>query len=204
MGTENKSNLPKKIISNIYVKNIFLMILAVIALICLILLSLKIYTRHNETVQVPDLKGLQVQDARPLVSSASLKCEIVDSLYHKDGIPGAILEQIPAGGSKVKEGRTIYLTIQNLAVPMVAVPDLEDASLRQSNTLLSTLGFTDITVVYIPSEYQDLVYAVEYKGVKLKAGQKIPQGSPLTLKVGDGNKSFIDDVPIDSSANETY
>jgi len=187
MGTEIKSNFFKKVITNIYVKNILLMILAVIALIGLILLILNTYTRHNQTVQVPDLKGLQVKDAKPLVSSANLKCEVVDSLYHKDGVPGAILEQIPAGGAKVKEGRTIYLTIQNLAVPMVAVPDLEDASLRQSQTLLSTLGFTDISVLYIPSEYQDLVYAVEYKGVKLKAGQKVPQGSPLTLRVGDGN-----------------
>ncbi len=202
MGQENKSNILLKILSNIYVKNILIMGIVAIALIGLTLFALNIYTRHNESVNVPDLKGMQVQDANAIVSSSHLKYEVVDSVYQTGGVPGSILEQIPAGNSKVKKGRTIYLTVQSISEPLVAVPDLEDASLRQSQTLLSTLGFTNITVTYIPSEYRDLVYSIEYKGVKLKAGQKIPKSAPITIKVGDGGTSGMssdsleEDTPV--------
>lgn len=202
MGKEKKSNFLKKAIANIYVKNILLMCIVGVVLIGIALLSLNMYTRHNESVEVPDLKGIQIQDAKAMVSSSNLKCEVVDSIYQKDGVPGAILEQIPKGKSRVKEGRTIYLTVQSFNEPLVAIPDLEDASLRQSETLLTTLGFTNINVEYIPSEYRGLVYSVEYKGAKLKAGQKIPKGAKLTLKVGDGGTSDLD-LSTDSVAEST-
>ncbi|MDU1905112.1 MAG: PASTA domain-containing protein [Dysgonomonas sp.] len=195
MGKENKSSLIKQLISNIYIRNIALMAIVAIVLLGLVLLALNVYTRHNDSREVPDLKGMQVEDAAAIVLSSDLKYEVVDSIYQKDGIPGAILEQIPKGKSKVKEGRTIYLTIQSVNEPQIAIPDLVDASLRQSETLLRTLGFTNINIEYIPSEYQGLVYSVEYKGNKLVAGQKIPKGATLTLKVGDGNLSGM---PTDS------
>jgi len=195
MGKENKSSFIKQLISNIYIRNIALMAIVAVVLLGLILLALNVYTRHNDSREVPDLKGMQVQDAAAIVLSSDLKYEVVDSIYQKDGIPGAILEQIPKGKSKVKEGRTIYLTVQSVNEPQIAIPDLVDASLRQSETLLRTLGFTNINIEYIPSEYQGLVYSVEYKGNKLVAGQKIPKGATLTLKVGDGNLSGM---PTDS------
>ncbi len=195
MGKENKSSLIKQLISNIYIRNIALMAIVAVVLLGLVLLALNVYTRHNDSREVPDLKGMQVEDAAAIVLSSDLKYEVVDSIYQKDGIPGAILEQIPKGKSKVKEGRTIYLTIQSVNEPQIAIPDLVDASLRQSETLLRTLGFTNINIEYIPSEYQGLVYSVEYKGNKLVAGQKIPKGATLTLKVGDGNLSGM---PTDS------
>lgn len=189
MGKENKKSIFKQLISNIYIKNIILMAVVALVLTGLALLWLNVYTRHNDSREVPDLRGMQVQDAAAIVSSVNLRYEVVDSIYQNNGIPGAILEQIPEGKSRVKEGRTIYLTIQSVSEPQIAVPDLEDASLRQSETILRTLGFTNLNIEYIPSEYRGLVYSVEYKGRKLNAGEKIPKGSVLTLKVGDGDLS---------------
>lgn len=186
MGKESKKNIVIAILTNIYVRNIFLMAIILFALIGATLWWLNSYTRHNESVTVPELKGMQVQDIETLINSSHLKYEIVDSIYHEGGTPGAILEQIPVGNSKVKEGRTIYLTVQSINEPMVAIPDLEDASLRQAQTLLSTLGFTHVAIEYIPSEFRDLVYGIEHKGQKLKAGQKIPKNATITIKVGNG------------------
>lgn len=190
MGNESKSNFLKKILSSGLIKNILIMIAVAFALLFVTLYALNIYTRHNHSAIVPGLKGMQVQDAAAIVSAAKLRYEVVDSIYRSDGVPGAILEQIPKEASKVKEGRTIYLTIQSVNEPLVAVPDLENASLRQSETSLRTLGFTNVTIEYIPSEYRDLVYSIEYKGQKLKAGQKIPKSSLITIKVGDGHDLF--------------
>lgn len=197
MGKGSNSNF---LFSNVYIKNILLMAIVSIALIGLILFFLNIYTRHNDSVNVPELKGMQIEDAKKVISSAHLRYEIIDSIYQTRGIPGSILEQIPSGNSRIKEGRTIYLTVQSISEPLVAVPDLEDASLRQSQTLLNALGFTNVTVEYIPSEYRDLVYSVECKGAKLKAGQKVSKSSPITIKVGDGGGI---ENPEDTLYNDT-
>ena len=193
-----------KIIKNTYIKNIAAMIVIAIVLIGSTLFFVNKYTRHNEAIEVPDLKGLQVEDAAALISAKDLRYEIVDSVFQKDGAPGAILEQIPSGKSSVKYGRTIYLTIQAKNEPLVAIPDLEDASLRQAETLLNALGINQINIVSVPSEFQDLVYGVEYKGSPLKGGQKIPKGSTVTLKVGNGNgnDASADSLQIDGS--ETF
>lgn len=195
----------KKAISNVYVRNIAAMIVIAIVLIGITLFFVNKYTRHNEAIEVPDLKGLQVEDAAAMISAKNMKYEIVDSIFQKDGVPGSILEQIPSGKSSVKHGRTIYLTIQAKNEPLVAIPDLEDASLRQAETLLNALGIYQINIVSVPSEFQDLVYGVEYNGSPLKGGQKIPKGSTVTLKVGNGNGSdaSTDSLEIDGSETST-
>jgi len=179
-----------------------MLILAVI-LIAITLFCLNKYTRHNESIEVPDLKGLQVQDAASIIASSSLRYEVVDSVYNQDGVPGAIVEQIPLGKSHVKEGRTIYLTVQAKSEQLVSMPDLEDASLRQAEALLKALGFSRINIEKVPSQYQDLVFGVAYRGVTVKAGQKIPKNSVLTLRVGDGGVS-ADSTEIDTTTTEIY
>lgn len=193
----------KKFTGNIYVRNIILIIIVASGLIAITLFCLNKYTRHNETIEVPDLKGLQIQDAASIISSSNLRYEVVDSVYNQEGIPGAIVEQIPLGKSHVKEGRTIYLTIQAKTEQLVSIPDLEDASLRQAESLLKSLGFNRINIEKVPSQYQDLVFGVVYKGITVKPGQKIPKNSILTLRVGDGGVS-ADSTEIDSTTTEIF
>ena len=193
----------KKITTNIYVRNVLLMLILAVILIAITLFCLNKYTRHNESIEVPDLKGLQVQDAASIIASSSLRYEVVDSVYNQDGVPGAIVEQIPLGKSHVKEGRTISLTVQANSEQLVSMPDLEDASLRQAEALLKALGFSRINIEKVPSQYQDLVFGVAYRGVTVKAGQKIPKNSVLTLRVGDGGVS-ADSTEIDTTTTEIY
>lgn len=193
----------KKITTNIYVRNVLLMLILAVILIAITLFCLNKYTRHNESIEVPDLKELQVQDAASIIASSSLRYEVVDSVYNQDGVPGAIVEQIPLGKSHVKEGRTIYLTVQAKSEQLVSMPDLEDASLRQAEALLKALGFSRINIEKVPSQYQDLVFGVAYRGVTVKAGQKIPKNSVLTLRVGDGGVS-ADSTEIDTTTTEIY
>lgn len=192
---ENKSDSPTgKSARNIYIKNLALMAGIFTVLILILILGLNIYTRHNDSIEVPDLAGLQISDADAIISSADLNYEIVDSIYKKDGAPGSILEQIPLAKSKVKQGRTIYLTIQAKEEPLVAIPDLADTSQRQAEARLNALGFTRIIIKEVPSEYQGLVYGVEHKGLIIMPGQKVPKSAPLTLRVGSGVGSETDSV----------
>lgn len=194
-------DLLKKIITNIYIRNIVLMLILAFILIAITLFCLNKYTRHNESIEVPDLKGLQVQDVASIIASSNLRYEVVDSVYNENGVPGAVVEQIPQGKSHVKEGRTIYLTVQAKSEQLVSMPDLEDASLRQAEALLRALGFNRINIERVPSQYQDLVFGLLYKGVAVKAGQKIPKNSVITLRVGDGGVS-ADSTMEDSITTE--
>lgn len=154
------------------------------------------YTRHGEAVVVPDVKGMNLRLAENELDKQSVKSIVIDSSYVKGMPPGSILEQNPSGGSKVKEGRTIYLTINADSAPKVAVPDIMDnSSLRQAEAKLRALGFKLTEHEYINGE-KDWVYNIKYRGRYLKAGEKIPHEAVLTLCVGDGNETMPEDSTI--------
>ena len=105
-----------------------------------------------------------MRQAENEIYKQSLKAVAIDSSYVKGMPPGSILEQNPAGGSKVKEGRTVYLTINMDSAPKVSVPDIMDnSSLRQAEAKLRALGFRVTEPEYISGE-KDWVYSVTYKG----------------------------------------
>ncbi|MFA6361068.1 MAG: PASTA domain-containing protein [Dysgonamonadaceae bacterium] len=176
----------KNPIRNSIIKNILLIIATGIALLIITLVLLSVYTRYNKSVDVPQVKGLQLKEAKVLLKSQGLKFAVVDSLYDKDAVPGAIIEQVPSANSRTKSGREVFLTIYSTNPPELAVPGLVDYSHRQAEALLTSMGFDQLTILEVPSEYKGLVKAVEYRGKALKPEEKIPAGSPLTIIVGSG------------------
>ena len=110
---------------------------------------------------------------------------------------GAVLEQKPAGGAKVKIGRTIYLTINTGEIPKITIPDIIDnSSFRQAEARLRALGFKLTEPEYIKGE-KDWIYGVKYNGKELTSGAKIPREAVLTLCVGD-DKLENDSIQTDS------
>lgn len=183
-------------LKNFYVRNI-LWAAGIVGLLLLILtIWLSFYTRHGESVTVPDLRGLSVEEASQILSNKKLRFEIVDSVYIRGKKPGSIVEQIPAAELSVKEGRIIFLSINSNTVKKITVPDVRDISSRQAIATLTSVGFVVQTVVEVPSEYKDLVVDVIFRGRKILPGQKLPMGSSLILNVGDGM------TPVDSDSTQ--
>lgn len=200
-----KKSFVSKLLTNIYVKNILLMIAAGFVLVIIVLFFLSIYTKHDESVVVPAVKGLQVEDAEGILKAANLQYEVVDSIFTTGGVPGAITEQTPKEQSKVKEGRTIFLTIQAKGIQMVAIPELKDYSHRQAEAQLNSLGFDKIIIDEVPSAYAGIVISVSYKGQTLSPNQKIPKGSTLRMTVGAGGEVFEDSIPdADTNIDESF
>ena len=79
------------------------------------------YTKHGETIIVPQLKGLSMEKTEKTLKEAGLAFEIVDSLYELGKSPGTVIEQDPASKTLVKMGRTIYLTVNASKPPKVKV-----------------------------------------------------------------------------------
>ena len=172
--------------------NLIAMMAVVILLLFGVLKWLDVYTRHGEAVVVPDVKGMTVGEAEMLLRNHGLVCVVSDSNYVKNKPAGSILELNPSAGQKVKEGRTIYLTINTLDVPLRLVPDVADnSSVRQPQAKILAAGFKLSESELISGE-KDWVYGVKYKGRQLNMGDKVPVGATLTLLVGDGETQVQD------------
>ena len=91
--------------------NIVVMIVAVVLIVFGVMKWLDVYTRHGEAVVVPDVKGMTVEEASKMFRNHGLVCVVSDSNYVKNKAAGIVLDVNPGAGQKVKEGRTIYLTI---------------------------------------------------------------------------------------------
>ena len=174
--------------------NLIAMAIVVIAAIWGTLHWLDNYTRHGQSITVPNVKGLPLQAAEAEIAKLGLNATVVDSNYVK-GMPAeAILEQTPEARSKVKLGRTVYLTINTSDVPKIAIPDIIDnSSSRQAEARLRAMGFKLTAPELIEGE-KDWVYGVKCKDKQLTSGEKIPRESVLTLCIGSGE----DGLPGDS------
>lgn len=175
-----------KFIKHPIVSNLLLAVVITIAVIFGVLSWLDHYTRHNQAVVVPDVKGLTVDKAAPFFESNGLRYSVIDSVFSKDVNPGSIVELVPAAGSKVKEGRIVFITVNALTSQMAALPEVEELSFRQAYALLKAAGFTRIEIVYRAGEYKDLALGVQTNGKTLTAGEHIPLTAPLELIVSGG------------------
>ena len=185
--------------------NVIAMIVLTGLLIFLVLKGIDVYTQHGKSVLVPSLKGMNEEEAQVMLKNRGLDCAVVDSGYDKNKPSGCILEQNPSDGQHVKKGRTIYLTINSLTMPMQTIPDVADnSSVRQATAKLISAGFLLTANESIPGQL-DWVYGIKYNGRQLMLGEKVPTGATLTLVVGNGTKEVIkeDSVSVEDDNSET-
>ena len=150
------------------------------------------YTEHGIAITVPDVTGMQEEEAIQALSQHRL-VGIADAMEYVKGVPaGEVLNQRPGINAKVKHGRKIYLTISSGNHPMKAVPDVADnSSLRQAESRLRAAGFLLTPHDTIEGEL-DWVYGVSYNGRELKGEEQVPEGATLTLIIGGGERLDAD------------
>lgn len=180
--------------------NIVAMIVMVVALVLGTLKWLDAYTHHGEAVVVPDVKGMRVAEAQKIFAGKGLECTVADSTYVKTLPAGSILDYTPTVGQRVKKGRTVYLTINTLNVPLCDVPDVADnSSVREAQARLLAAGFKLTPNDSVPGE-QDWVYYVRHGEDTLDVDDQVPTGATLTLIIGNGQPI---PVPADSLATDS-
>lgn len=169
--------------------------MVVALIICWICMAwLGSWTRHGEVTVVPAVKSLSYEEAQTRLADAGLKVELLDSVYETTTAPGVVLNQNPREGATVKPGRTVYVTVNAFSPRMVVIPSLADNSVRQARTTLNGLGITNISERRVPSEFQDLVLGVIYKGTRLSPGARVPVTANITLEIGQGLYEHTDSI----------
>jgi len=144
------------------------------------------YTRHGESVIVPEVTEVSLDEAIGILEEKDLRHEVADSIFISNLPPGSVISQDPSGMSKVKPGRRIYLTVNKLVPPKVRIPEIYNVSTYQAKLLLEGAGLKIKRIEYIPDEFKNLVRYGEFEGKRVKPGDTLPKFSELVLYAGRG------------------
>jgi beta-lactam-binding protein with PASTA domain len=175
-------------------KNLLIAIGSILAFVLIIIFILNFYTRHGQSLPVPQLRGLPVEKAIALLESQGLGYQI-DSVYQIDKPPGTVIEQDPDPNTNVKANRTIYLTIITSQAPNVEFPDIIEKTFLEVKAVLNSFGLKVGDTVYRSDIARDRVLEARFGGQSLRKGEQIPKGSKIDLLLGDGNGSSQVDIP---------
>lgn len=156
-------------------------------------------TNHGEFVEVPDFSKMSVMDMRKAVEEADLRYEVLDSANFNPDYPRfSIIEQDPAAGSKVKEDRKIYFTVNPSGYKKVTLPNVIQVTQRNATSMLRAVGLDVQRVTRIDQIGKDMVYYVKYKGKQVSPGEKLPKTSKVELVCGNGRIGEREQIKADS------
>jgi UDP-N-acetylmuramate--alanine ligase len=186
--------------SMFFLKNFSSMVGATLLIIGLIFVWMKCYTNHDQSVQVQDYTNISIKDATAKARSRSFRVEVIDSIWREGMEPGIVLEQTPKPFSRVKEKRTIYLTVTKSVAEEVLLPTLVgnyDYSQYKKKLLNKGLNTTVKERVFDNKQAANTILHFYFQGEKItetdvKNGVRIPKGSMLEFVITERGGGIIE------------
>ena len=130
-----------------------------------------VVSQGPDTVAVPDLYNLSVDDARKKAEELGFKIVERESDYSEQVEEGHIMEQFPAANEQAAKGSTIEYVVSR-GTELMSVPKVEGSTEEEATKILEDAGFK----VEVERKYDDSV----------REGRVIWQ-SPLNDKVKPGS-----------------
>ncbi|OJW77340.1 MAG: hypothetical protein BGO69_18330 [Bacteroidetes bacterium 46-16] len=174
--------------------NLLAVTLLGIVLYMLFFISLGYITAHGKELKVPDVTHKDMKAAVKVLKGMSFEVS-VDSTYDPKLAPYTVLSQIPEVGSVVKGGRTVFITVNKKNPPMTPMPNLINLSFRIAEMQLKNNKLMLGDTSYQPDIAQGAVLKQMINGQEIRPGQMVPQGSKISLVIGDGLSNVLLDVP---------
>ncbi|WP_396152997.1 PASTA domain-containing protein [Flavobacterium sp.] len=201
-------SLRKFLTSSTFFKNLFFALVIVILFLVVFVKFLDFSTNHGEEIKVPDLSKMKLEIAEEKLDEEGLEVFLLDTVEFKPEFPPyTIVEQDPIAGSKVKDGRKIYVKLNAGGYAMVTFPDLKNKTFRQATNALRALGLVEGELKYVPDLAKDIVLEVSYNGRTVKAGDKLMKNSKIDFVLGDGKDMFkdedLDSIPNNEQINDS-
>jgi len=153
------------------------------------------YTLHGQTISVPSLEGLSIEDTEALLKEKKLRFTILDSIYIAEADKGVVLEQNPAANDLVKENRTIYITVSKVIPPKISMPDIIGMSQRLAVAKLQSYGLK-VKPNYVVSEFPGNIVSMKIKGKDVNLNDKVNKGAIVLVNVGLGKSNEKVMVPF--------
>lgn len=178
------SSMFKGLSLKVIIKTLILAFLALIAYLFLAMLFTSWFTKHGESVKVPDVTGMSAEKAQTILEENDLELIIIDSIYREDLKPMTIIEQDPLPDMNVKPGRMIYLIINTGIKPQVKMPGLINGSANLAMVLLQNSGLKLGRVDSVSSTLgSGLVIRQKYKGKDIEPTTMLEKGSIIDIVI---------------------
>jgi len=187
----------QKISRNVVARNLVLALCALIVFTGVCALLLNVFTRHGQQRPVPDFTGVHISEVERTARREGLRVEVIDSMYAPTFAGGAVIEQLPAGGTEVKKGRRVLVTVASEQQKMVGVACVTGYSLRQAKNMIEMAGLEIKELRYVPNIATGNVLA-ELAGrdtVRRASNLQLEAGSGVTLVVGQAEGAAWVQVP---------
>lgn len=140
--------------------------------------------RRSATVEVPDVTGMPVNEARKALEDAGLQ---VDT--HEEPSPDvprdSVIRTNPAAGSTLQEGASVQLTVSS-GKEVTDVPDLTGMTLQEASAALQGSGLSLNSQA--TEEESDAVPEGQILRQNPAAGTQISKGSQVSVTVSSGPK----------------
>lgn len=179
----------------IWLRNIILASLILLFGTVLIMQMLKMVTRHNQNLSVPDFTGLTLHEAEASAVTRNLRLEVFDSVFLADFERGTVVEQHPRAGFMVKKNRKIFLTMNAMSPERVSMPNLVDLTFIQARAKIESFGLKVGKITYEPDMGLNMVLAQRSNGKNLVPGDSVVKGIKIDLVLGKGLSDEQTNVP---------
>ena len=164
-------------------------------IILFVLLSLKSWTRHGESILLPDFKGLSIAELEQFVKDNHLNYKIIDSVYNDSLRPGTIVLQDPYPNSGVKKGRNIYVSVVSSLPESVVMPNVVNLSVRQAVSLIYGNNLTISRINFVSGFDRNAVQKQLLDDEVVEPGTKLKKFTAVTLVASKGERSEPHRVP---------
>lgn len=166
-----------------------------LGILMIVFIVIKIYARQGKEYELPDVVGTNIADLRA-DNPLDLDVVILDSIFRPGVEGGQILTQDPKGGTAVKRGRKLYITITAYTAEASVLPELAGLTVRQAVSELHNCGLEVGKLKFIEDPYKNTVIDQTCKGKAIYAGQQIERGSVIDLVIGMGDGTGSSIVPF--------
>ena len=108
---------------------------------------LPLYVGSNDEFYLPDIRGEYLYKGKKILNDKGFNVEIVYIRYDENDIPGTIVKMFPRAFTKVKNNRTINLTVAGHQEDVIT-PDLLGLTLRNAKIKIDEFDLELDTVIY--------------------------------------------------------
>ncbi|GAB2773494.1 Stk1 family PASTA domain-containing Ser/Thr kinase [Streptomyces chlorus] len=138
-------------------------------------------SKGPETVKVPDVDGVALDKARATLKNVGLEPGMVTREFSEDVAKGSVISTGPAGGTEVRAGSAVALTVSK-GNP-VDIPDVTGEDLADARAELEGAGLeVEIATGRITSEHD----AGQVARQSPEAGREAVKGDTVTLTLSKG------------------
>ncbi len=151
----------------------------------------KIVGINRDVVTVPKVTGMSLENGREALYKSGLLTEIRSKEYDNKQPDGAIVNQFPEAGSKVKKNRRIAVTISKGKATGI-IPDVRNLNERQARIELKKSGFSvgKIKKTYSEDKQVDIII-----DAFPESGTTISRDMEVDLIISKGPKPNSTEVP---------